>query len=253
MFKLLGLEKIDNMLRKDYRLYSVEELFAKKIKYIISIGKRQPMHIGHKNSLSRILAVKQCKLIYIIGSSNIKGDPLFDPITNPLDVDQQIKQFKLVFPDVKPIFLAINDIADMSLWGEIIIADLKKLNIKPEECAIHFIGKEEDKLKEEVRFILKLGEEAVLKPGEWLIEALKYWGFYFWFDNFKDTDLSISARNLRKLDLQNLSEEDRKLFAAPDYIIEIAQAAREANPKKEELKNTPITMYDLTLQRLKGF
>lgn len=237
----------------EYCLYSIEELLENKIKYVISIGKRQPMHIGHKKSLSKILAIKQVKLIYVIGSSNVKGDSLFDPLTNPLNIDQQIKQFQLAFPNEDSIFLSINDVTDMSLWGEIIIADFAKLNIKPEECAIHFIGKPEDKLKEEVRFTLKTGEEAILQPGEWLIEALRYWGFYFWFDGEQDINLTISARNLRKLDLEHLSDESRKLFAVPDYIIEIAKKAREANPEKDKLKDTPITLYDLSLQRLKEF
>jgi len=234
-------------------LSNPQELLARKIKYIISIGKRQPMHIGHKNTLAKILALKDFKLIYIMGSSNLKGDVLFDPFTNPLTISQQIEQFRRVFPEDGAIFLPIDDDNEIGIWGDIIIEALAKVNIKPEECVIHFIGKNEDKISEEVKFKLKSGEEAILKPGEWLIEALKYWGFHFWFDIDQDPDLTISARNLRKLDLENLSNKEKNLFAAPDYIIEISKAAREANPEKEKLKNIPITMNDLSLQRCNGF
>lgn len=236
--------------KNSHYFYSLDSLLEKKIKYILSIGKRQPMHIGHKNSLDRILAINGIKLIYVIGSSNLKGDPLFDPLTNPLTIEQQIKQFQIAFPKDNPIFIAIPDIPQMNLWGEVIISELQKLNIKPSECAIHFIGKQEDKLKEDVSFILENGKKYSLEKGRWLIEALTCWGFYLWFDNIKEVDLTISARNLRKLDLESLSEEHHKILATPSYLKEIAIKAREENLEKDKLKNSPITLYDLTLKRV---
>ena len=230
-------------------LHDVEELSSNNIKYILSIGKRQPMHIGHKKSLARIIDIPGVKLIYVMGSSNLKGDPLFDPLTNPLNIEQQIKQFQIAFPEEDPIFLPIKDIKDMSLWGEIIIAALADLNIKPSECAVHFIGKEEDKLLEGVQFSLKTGDSVTLEAGQWLIEALIHWGFYIWLDKVKDVDLTISARKFRKLDLENLSEENKNLLVAPEYLRELAIQARDSNPNKENLKNISITLHDLTLLR----
>ena len=224
---------------------NAEELKDKNIKYILSIGKRQPMHVGHKRSLERILALKEMELVYVIGSSNLKGDPLFDPIVNPLTVEQQKQQFREVFPDSSPIFIAIKDVPDMSKWGDVMIDSLAEYGIKPEECAIHFIGKQEDKLSQEISFDLGV-EQVSLKKGQWLIEALSFWGFTMWFDEELKSDLSISARNLRNIDLL---AGDTKLFAAPEYLKELAVKAREGN---SEAKDKPITLYDLSLERMKG-
>ncbi len=227
--------------------HTLAELRNSKIKYVLSIGKRQPMHFGHKRSLEKLLAIEGIKLIYVIGSANQGGDPLFDPFTNPLTIDQQIEQFKRAFPQQDAIFLPIIDVADMSKWGPSIIASLKVLGISPQECAMHFIGKPEDKLKVPSSFILPNGEIVTLQAGQWLVEAMGYYGFAIWFDDEMDVDLSISARNFRKMDLEHLSDEQKALFATPEYLLEIAQKARENNPDK----NGPITLEDLSLERLR--
>ena len=227
-----------------------EQLKNSGIKYILSIGRRQPMHIGHKRSLAKILAISNVKLIYVIGSSNIKGDPLFDPISNPLNLAQQIEQFKQVFPDGNAIFLPIEDVPDISKWGPMIVADLKELSIDPMDCAIHFIGKPEDKIVDPCEFVLENGKKEALLPGQWLIEVLSFYGFTMWFDNELPVELHISARKLRQLDLINLSSEHEEILAAPEYIREIATKARLFNP---ELSDEAISLYDLSLARIKDF
>lgn len=225
--------------------YHLDELKARNIKYILSIGKRQPMHVEHKKGLEKILALKNMKLVYIIGSANLKGDPLFDPIVNPLTIKQQKEQFKAVFPDADPLFLSINDDPEMEKWGDIIIAALAEYNIHPSECAIYFIGKEEDKLKQDISFSLA-GKKVKLRAGQWLIEALNFWGFPIWFDKDLKVDLNLSARNLRILDL--FDKDNMKFFAAGEYLQEQALKARAKNP---ELGDLAITLYDLSLQRMK--
>jgi hypothetical protein len=215
------------------------------IKYILSIGKRQPMHIGHKRSLERILTIEGTKLVYVIGSTNLPGDPLFDPFTNPLDVNQQIEQFKISIPNKEVIFLPILDVADMSKWGPSIIASLSELGIKPEECAMHFIGKPEDKLKSPSSFTLPDEKIVTLSAGQWLVEAMGYYGFIIWIDNEMEVNLNLSARSLRKMDLENLTVTEKSLFAAPDYLLKIAKEAR----KKNKDKKGPITLEDLSLVR----
>lgn len=223
----------------------LEELKLKNIKYILSIGKRQPMHIGHKTSLERILALKDMHLVYVMGSCNLKGDPLFDPIVNPLTIEQQIKQFKKVFPEEEAIFIAIPDVPEMGKWGDVMIESLAKYKIFPKECAIHFIGKDEDRLEKDLRFTMSNGKDVFLRKGQWLIEALAFWGFTIWFDKEIKTDLRISARNLRKFDLDGNTD----IFAAPKYLKELVLKARKGNP---EIKGEPLTLYDLSLQRIKG-
>ncbi len=231
--------------------HSLEGLKNSNIKYVLSIGKRQPMHVGHKRSLARILDIDGVQLVYVIGSANKGGDPLFDPFVNPLTIDQQIEQFKRVFPKKEAIFLPILDVADMSKWGPSITSSLAEIGIKPEECAMHFIGKPEDKLKSPSSFVLPNGEIVTLRIGQWLVEAMGYYGFTIWFDDEMDVDLSISARNFRTMDLENLSEEQKALFAAPEYLLEITKKARENNPDKDSLVNKPITLEDLSLERLR--
>lgn len=215
-----------------------------KTKYILSIGKRQPMHIGHKKSLEKILNLKGITLVYVMGSVNTGKDPLFAPFINPLNLDQQIEQFRQVFPEKEVIFMPILDVADMSKWGPDIIKHLAEHNIKPENCAVHFIGKPEDRLKEPCSFLLPDKTKVTLEPGRWLIEALSYYGIAIWFDQKLEVDLNISAKNLRELDLEHLSVDERNLFAAPDYLLKIAKQAKDVN------STTPVTLKDLSLKRI---
>lgn len=224
------------------QFYSLEDVIKAKIKYILSIGKRQPMHIGHKKSLERILNIPNTKLIYVIGSVNKGGDPLFDPFVNPLTLEQQIEQFNRALPNNDVIFLPILDVADMSKWGPSIISSLEELNIKPNECVIHFIGKPEDRLKEASSFFLPTGEQIILEAGRWLIEAITYYNIAIWFDKEIEVNLNLSARNLRNIDLNSA---ENALLATPDYLLEIASKAHDKNSKD------PITLRDLSLQRIK--
>lgn len=232
-------------------LYKPAHLKDAGIKYILSIGKRQPMHIGHKRSLERILSMDEFKLVYVIGSTNKGGDKLFDPFTNPLNLDQQIEQFKICFPKREAIFLPIMDVADMSQWGPSITESLHQLGIEAKECAIHFIGKPEDKLSNSSSFRLINGDLVTLNEGQWLIEAMAYYGFFIWFDEELPVNLSISARNLRKIDLNNLRDDQKHLFSTPEYLLKLAKKARENNPDKDSIKDKPITLEDLSLERLR--
>lgn len=226
--------------------YHQEQVEKAKIKYILSIGRRQPMHIGHKQSLAKIMKIQGIKLVYVMGSSNLYGDELFDPINNPLDIAQEIEQFKVVFPDYNDvIFLPILDYKDMSDWGPAIKASMDRLNINIADCAIYFIGKPEDALIEATSFYLETGEKVTLNPGQWLIDAMAYYGFAIWIDKDIEVNLNISARKLRNLDLNNLSESDRSLIAAPEYLLDLAKSAR----LKNGLSTEPLTLNDLSVLR----
>jgi hypothetical protein len=230
--------------------YSLSEVISANKKYILSIGRRQPMHIGHKNTLKKLIKIQNeldLQLIYVMGSTNVAGDPLFNPFVNPLNVEQQIKQFQIAFPDTKAIFLSIIDEPDMNQWGVSIIDALNKLNIQPQDCVIHFVGKEEDKLTEDVSFTKNNNETITIAAQHWLIEAIAYYDIAIWFDREIETDLTISARNLRQLDLANLTLKEKALFATPEYLKSLALQARLSNPNKEE----KLSLKELTLQRLR--
>lgn len=254
-------------------IYNVGDVSLVSPKYIISIGRRQPMHIGHIMGIKRILSIENAKLIYVIGSMNLFGDLLFDPINNPLNLEQQIQQFKLVFPKENPIFIALKDFPDTLLWASTLIKLLQDINISSDECVIHFIGKKEDVLQTKKYWYVD-GKEILLLPNQWEIEIFKYFGFRIWMDSLqyivKDSaDLCISARNFRGIDLYNLSQSDKRLLATPDYLKKIALKARYFNTaiyrgvdterflSSERLAleefghiRRAITLYDLSIQRI---
>ena len=230
-------------------LFNYQDFIASKKQFVISIGKRQPMHIVHKLGLERITHLENKNLIYVIGSTNSYGDKFYDPYTNPLTIDQQITQFKRVFPDYQKVkFVTINDVPEMNQWGPILLSKLSELDIKPEDCIIYFSGKNEDKITQELSFTIGDDKTVSLNPGQWLIEGLAFYGFDIFFDKL-DLSPDISARNLRKLDLFNLLESDKILYADLEFLQELVRNARRENPN--DTKDIPITLEELSLKRIR--
>src|SRR5262249_15158487 len=76
-----------------------EEFSAKGIRYGVSIGRRAPMHRMHVDCLREIQEAG-LKPIFFIGSTNDAKSPLYDPIRNPLTLEQQRVQLRLAVPDL---------------------------------------------------------------------------------------------------------------------------------------------------------
>ena len=240
---------------------SFEEARQAGIKYMIAMGRRQPAHVGHIATLKKIMD-EGMFLIVGVGSTNTaeKANGLpepketFNPISNPLTFEQQKEQIKRAFPDKVEgrdyIIVDFPDLNDNPVWCKKVVDSTKRaieINGRypdiSKEVAWHWIGKPEDK--------------KTKKPDGTI--ALEY----YWDDTFRETSfpvlfdqphegigLHLSARQLRPLDLNNLTEEQKAKFADWEYIRDLANKARENNPGKALLERLPVTMFDLTLERL---
>jgi len=85
-------------------------------------------------------------------------------------------------------------------------------------------------------------------------DVMRRYGLSVWQSHNSDPAMDeISATPFRTMDVnaaENQHEIDNTL-AAPQYIRRIANEARENNPDKKLLAGLPVTMLDLTLQRLR--
>lgn len=221
------------------------------IEYAVSIGRRQPMHKMHRDSINEIIE-EGLKLVLVAGSTNTavkdngEQDRLFDPISNPLSFNQQKEQFFSAFSDLSEedaVIIPFDDIGNLSLWSENLAKLLKEKGIL-EKSVLHFRGKEQD--KGEVKFF-KDSKEIILK-NSWQTDALRYFGLSIWYsENPSADDYKIDSSALRAEQL----EKNKNILATPDYLINITNQAREENPDKDKLQNVPVTMFDLSLKRMK--
>ena len=239
---------------------------ADGIKYMLAVGRRQPMHVAHLETLQKILQ-HGYTLIMVVGSTNeaIKPDGchdhFFEPIANPLTPTQQFNQARAALKEWRAgtdyLILPFPDVHDNDVWCWRLAESLKgwieidgKFPDLSGQTAFHFRGKEEDKRLR--RFIGQTPEAHEERLA------------YFWEGQFDrlglpvlqdaplpGTDMqSVSGTRLRQMDLNTLTPEQYALFAVPDYIISEANWARSQNPSKALIAHIPVTTFDLTLQRL---
>ena len=242
------------------RFESFEQAKENGIKYSLLVGRRQPMHQAHLKTIAKNMESGLIPII-VIGSSNTaikqdsSDDGLFDPIRNPLTPEQQREQIKRVFPDKVEgkdyVITEFPDLGNNELWCRGLVEKLHgEVEIKgkhPEltgKTMFHFIGKPEDAVS------LGEGGEKFEYAWEKIFDELKFPALVD--TPHADVDINLSATKLRGLDMNNLSATDRALFADADYIIELANKARAENPSKDALNSakTPVTLLDLSLQRL---
>ena len=242
------------------RFESFEQAKAAGIKYSLLVGRRQPMHQAHLKTIAKNMEAGLIPII-VIGSSNTaikqdsSDDGLFDPIRNPLTPEQQREQIKRAFPDkvegMDYVVTEFSDLGNNELWCRGLVEKLHgevEINGKHPELSgktmFHFIGKPEDAVT------LGEGQEKFEYAWEKIFDELKFPALVD--APHADVDINLSATKLRELDLNNLSANDKALFADSDYIIELANKARENNPQKDILNNAhiPVTLLDLSMERL---
>ncbi len=236
--------------------------------YMLLVGRRQPMTIAHQRTIERVIE-QGFKPIIVIGSSNgayKEGgaiDSLFEPISNPMTVEQQKQQLQVTFPDLVVgrdyMIVEMNDLGDNPLWCETLAGKLRGL-VEVEggypvdvfgKTAMYFIGKTKDRRN----FIDKNGNEVL---GYWWEETFGELGIPVLVEEkLKGIDINLSATDLRNYDLENLSDEDRELFASPDYMIQLAREVRgqirqylKDKGSNFDIDSIPLTAFDLTLYRL---
>jgi NH3-dependent NAD+ synthetase len=219
------------------------DLATRGIRYGISIGRRAPMHRVHVDCLREI---KEAGLepVMFIGSANNADSPLFDPIRNPLTLEQQKEQLRRAVPDLydDSRILSMPDLGHPEKWFDQFFTMIQRGDFAG-KSVVHYRSKTSDTLQEDSKI------RALSSYAKGFAErGMGAWESF----NIHPDDDKMNATDLRKLDLEHLSPSQRALFAAPDYITAIAKNARESNPDKALLEQAgiPITMLDLSLERL---
>lgn len=215
------------------------------IRYGISVGRRQPMHQVHLDCIREIVAAGLQPVI-VIGSANGAGDRFFDPLKNPLNAVQQREQIRRAMEAAGIAnyqILAINDVGHVASWARDLSALMNENGVDARQSVFHFRGKASDREAQ--------GAIVTLNDSQ---EMLQHYGFSLWESRNADPALdAINATPFRTMDV-NAEENQAALhdtLVTSDYIRDQANRARAENPDKALLAKLPVTMLDISLQRLR--
>ncbi|TAL37829.1 MAG: ribose-phosphate diphosphokinase [Alphaproteobacteria bacterium] len=222
------------------------EITENGFEYAIPPGRRAPMHRMHAECVLDILR-SGLKPVLAIGSVNGPESKLWNPVKNPLTVEQQKEQFRRALPgiDYNPaMILELEDTPDDKTWIENFHKKVKDLGIES-KSVVYFRSKSSD---------AATAGDANTKPlseytQSFVDEGMAVWQSY----NANPADDNISASAIRAFDLNHLTVQQRRIIGAPDYIVSLAREARDSNPDKALLEehNVPLTVLDLSLDRMR--
>ena len=217
-------------------------LKGKGLEYGVSIGRRAPMHRIHTEAL-REIAEAGLKPVFFIGSTNSAESEWFDPVRNPLTLDQQKEQLKKAVPEIydDARVLTLPDVGNQERWLAGFFAMFNGTPFKG-KSVVHYRTKAAD----------RQDKGGAIRPLSQYMEGFAKRGLPAWESYNRDpADDDINATEIRAFDLENLSEAQKSLMSAPDYIIGLAKEARDSNPDKALLEGVPLTVFDLSLDRLR--
>jgi len=214
------------------------------IKFGISAGRRAPMHIMHADCIREITEAGLTPII-LIGSTNGPKSPKYDPLRNPMTIDQQKVQLKEIMPglDIDAHVMTMDDVGNAPLWSDALSKTINRTRMAG-KSVVHYRPKPAD-----------ANASGPIKTMDKTSEELIKCGLPAWASsNENPADYEINASEMRTFDLENLTPEQRRWFVLPDYIIGIVKDARERNPSKDKLAelNIPLTVLDLTFDRLQN-
>lgn len=200
------------------------------MRFGVSIGRRQPMHRVHLDCIREIVDAG-LRPIIMVGSVNTADSPLYDPIRNPLNFEQQKEQLKLATPHIDYEILPIADVGDLQKWCAQVVA---LLGDKLTQSVMHYRAKRED----------KNGLIEPLSASEVVFAGL---GLKSWRTVNKDAaDDAVNGSRLRELNMDD--PQFQREVVVPDYIRQLVLKARAEHP---ESKNWGApTMRDISLWRL---
>ena len=222
------------------------DITANGYEYAIPPGRRAPMHRMHVECVFDILRAG-LKPVLAIGSVNGPESKLWNPVKNPLTVEQQKEQFRRALPGVDynaAMILELEDTPDDKTWIENFHKKVKELGIDTKSL-VYFRAKSAD---------AATSADASVKPLAAYTQAFVDEGMAVWQSyNSNPADDNISASAIRTFDLNSLTVEQRRIIGAPNYIVELAREARNANPDKALLEEAgiPLTVLDLSLERMR--
>ncbi len=215
------------------------------VAYGLSIGRRAPLHRMHIDCILEI-ARAGLKPVVIIGSVNTAGDPLYDPLRNPLTVAAQMKQLRDALPPAlyaQCTFLTLADEQDDAVWMDNLTRLLQDHGMAG-QAVMHFRAKAADAATQDAVRCRPLGayKETLMARG------ISIWQSY----NADVADDDINASALRQVALESAGEATRQLAPRFDALARDARAQRCSNPDGEMLDaaGLPVTMLDHTLMRL---
>lgn len=212
--------------------------------YGLSIGRRAPLHRLH---LDCILEIDRAGLVpvIVIGSVNGADDSAFyDPLRNPLTVDQQKEQLRQALPPevyARCKILTLPDHKDDHVWMGNLVSLCKQNGIDPAKTAMHFRAKSADAVA---------AEDGRAAPLSHYKRDLLQAGFSVWQSyNRNSADDNLNASDIRRLPADRLGASDA---VAGKWLAGEIRHARLANPDRDLLNKAAIapSMLDLTLARL---
>jgi NAD+ synthase (glutamine-hydrolysing) len=219
-----------------------DDLKKAGVKYAVELGRRAPMHRVHVECLKEIIEAGLTPVV-IIGSANGADSALFDPVRNPLTEEQQKEQIRQVLGDAydEKYIIALDDTGDAELWYENLFSALQSRGVDG-DAVIHYRSKVAD----------AKNADAQIKPLSHYMTGFAERGLTPWESfNTDPADDFVNASDIRLLDLEKLTPAQAALMSAPDYICTLARRARSENPDAALLSGLPLTVFDLTLDRLR--
>jgi NAD+ synthase (glutamine-hydrolysing) len=220
------------------------DLASEGIKYGISIGRRAPMHRMHVDCIKEIADAGLTPVIFI-GSTNKPDSRYYDPLRNPLTVEQQKEQLKRAVPQYydEARIVTLPDVGDPEKWFDGFLSSLEKTDFAG-KSAVHYRTRPTD------------GEhqKEAIRPLSAYAKGFGERGIPAWEShNRNPADEAMNATEMRSWDLEHLTAEQRTILSTPDYLIDLARDARNSNPDKALLEqhHIPLTTLDLTFDRLR--
>lgn len=218
--------------------------FSPKIKYGITVGRRQPMHIVHLDCIREIVRAGLHPII-IMGSVNAANSAFYKPLENPLTKMQQIEQLQIAMAkaSIKDYtLLSLDDVDDIESWSDNLASTLVRARIVLDETVFHYREKVVDTKKLTERILPLSKYEAYIMNHNISI----------WRSVNSDKQLDeISSTPFRIMDLEGAEFYREKInLVCPDFITLLARTARTHNPHKLLMSHLPLTTLDLVLGRL---
>jgi hypothetical protein len=219
------------------------DILAKGCLFGVSLGRRAPMHRVHVDCIREIGEAGLLPIIFI-GSTNGAESHLFDPVKNPLTVEQQKEQLKRAVPEAydDSRVITLPDTGNEETWFDQFFDVMRKAGFA-DHSVIHYRTKAADRQK--------MGE--AIRPLSAYMEGFAKRGLPPWESYNRDpADDEVNATEIRSFNLEALTPEQRGVMASPDYVIAIARQARGDNPDRALLEKhgIPLTVFDLALSRL---
>jgi hypothetical protein len=219
-------------------------------KYALIVHRFQPFSERHLEQVEEAKARGLVPVI-VVRSQNNHEHPAYDPIKTPLTLEQQVEDIKrTVPPSSGTVIIPMADLGAKQSWSKALLDKLDDTTFL-KKCGLdtpHGIRSETMLMTRPEQHSNDQGETFLLampKVAKQLADeglpTLEY----------NHEPVHVSAWRSAQLGV-DLSADSNLPFCNKDYVLELAQKARAANPDRALLEqhNIPISLFDLTLDRV---